>query len=55
MENLTPLQKKIITEWNKTIIVHPSMRTIAEAADCSVATVHKVISRLKQTNKLKQK
>ena len=42
---LTALQKRVIKEWEKTYIAHPSQLTIARKLQCSKETVGRAIKR----------
>ncbi len=44
-QELTPLQKRILKEWQKTKVVHPSMRQIAKKIGCSNQTVWKTVEK----------
>lgn len=42
---LTPLQVKILNNWNKTKVVHPSYGEVAEKTGCSVDTVFRTVKK----------
>lgn len=48
---LTPLQKKIINEWQKMILVHPSYPKIAKKLRCSPETVQRAIHKFRTLSK----
>lgn len=48
-------KQKIIDEWNKTIVVHPSNREIAKKVGVWHSYVNKVIKEYKEENKNKKK
>lgn len=48
---LTELQEKIIKEWEKVFLAHPSHTTIARKLKCSKETVHRAIQKYLTTKR----
>lgn len=44
-QTLTPLQIRIVKEWEKKILVHPSYSSIAKKLGCSDETIHRTIKK----------
>ena len=48
MKKLTKLQQRVLKEWNKTKVVHPSYRQIAKKLGCSTSTVFSAIKKIEE-------